>query len=98
VAEMAAEARDCGQQFVAMTDHSRSLGVARGLDEARLRAQMAEIDALNAQATDRFRILKGIECDILQDGALDLPPELLRELDIVIGSVHSHFTQDQETT
>lgn len=97
IATMAAAARDKGQQFIAMTDHSRSLGVAHGLDEERLRQQMAEIDALNAEMPDGFRILKGIECDILADGTLDLPEDLLRELDVVIGSVHSHFSQDLET-
>jgi DNA polymerase (family 10) len=97
IAVMAATARGLGQQYMAMTDHSRALGVARGLDETRLREQMGDIDRLNAETPDGFRILKGIEVDILADGSLDLPEELLRELDIVIGSVHSHFRQDPET-
>ncbi len=97
VAEMAAAARAQGHAFIGMTDHSRSLGVARGLDEERLRAQMAEIDSLNAASPDQFRILRGLECDILADGTLDLPVAILNELDIVIGSIHSHFRQDQAT-
>src|SRR5262249_7187439 len=94
---MAGAARALGQQFMAITDHSRSLGIAHGLDEERLRTQMAEIDRLNASLDDGFHILKGIEVDILADGSLDLPEDLLRQLDIVIGSVHSHFRQDEET-
>src|SRR5262249_5076250 len=101
IADMAAAARALGHRFIAMTDHSRALGIAHGLDEERLRQQMAEIDALNGAArrppADDFRILKGIECDILADGALDLPEALLNELDFVVGSVHSHFRQDTET-
>jgi len=96
IADMAAAARAQGYGFHGNTDHSKALGIAHGLDEDRLRAQMAEIDALNATFTDGFRVLKGIECDILADGALDLPVELLAELDFVIGSVHSHQKLDQE--
>src|SRR5439155_14394632 len=86
---MAAAARAHGHAYIAITDHSKRLGITNGLDEERLRAQMAEIDRLNAAASDGFRILKGSEVDILPDGTLDLDPALLNELDFVVGSVHS---------
>jgi DNA polymerase (family 10) len=94
---MAAAARARGHAYIAITDHSKRLGITNGLDEARLREQMAEIDRLNAAATDGFRILTGSEVDILPDGALDLDTGLLAELDFVIASVHSGFKQDEET-
>jgi len=93
---MVAAARDLGHEYIAITDHSKTLGVAGGLDEERLRRQMAAIDALSATSPG-IRVLKGIEVDILADGALDLDPDLLNELDVVVGSVHSHFRQDTET-
>jgi len=95
--EMAAAARKRGHSYIAITDHSKRLGITNGLDEERLRAQMAEIDRLNAAATDGFRILKGSEVDILPDGTLDLDPALLAELDFVVASIHSGFKQDIET-
>lgn len=97
IARMAQAARDLGYAYHGNTDHSQVLTIAGGLDPDRLRAQAAEIDALNASFTDGFRILKGIECDILADGSLDLPLELLDELDVVVASVHSHQRQDRET-
>ncbi|MBI3912040.1 MAG: PHP domain-containing protein, partial [Armatimonadetes bacterium] len=96
IRQMAAAARDLGHAYLAITDHSKSLGVARGLDEVRLRAQMAEVDALHAEAPGVL-VLKGIECDILADGTLDLDTGLLAQLDFVIGSIHSGFRQDEET-
>jgi len=96
ITTMVEAARSLGHAYIAITDHSKALGVAGGLDEERLRRQMAEIDRLNA-AEPGIRILKGIEVDILGDGALDLEEGLLAELDIVIGSVHSHFRQDEAT-
>lgn len=97
IERMAAAARELGFAFHAVTDHSQALGIARGLNPERLRQQMAEIDALNATFTDGFRVLKGIECDILPDGTMDLPLELLAELDVVVASVHSQQRQDRET-
>jgi DNA polymerase (family X) len=97
IERMAAAARELGYAYHGNTDHSRALSITGGLDEKRLREQMAEIDALNATFTDGFRVLKGIECDILPDGTMDLPLELLNELDLVIASVHSHQKQDEET-
>lgn len=90
IAELAAAARERGLRYIAITDHSRSLRIARGLDARRLRAQMAEIDRLNERLTG-ITILKGCEVDILEDGSLDLPDHVLRELDLVIGAVHSQF-------
>jgi DNA polymerase (family X) len=89
----AAEAR--GYEYVIVSDHSRSLTIAQGLSIERLRQQRAEIRAV--QARHRIRILAGTECDILEDGALDFPDEVLAELDVVVASVHSRFKQDRPT-
>jgi DNA polymerase (family 10) len=89
----AAESR--GYEYVIVSDHSRSLTIAQGLSVERLRQQRAEIRAV--QARHRIRILAGTECDILQDGALDFPDEVLAELDVVVASVHSRFKQDRAT-
>lgn len=95
IEEMAEKARRLGLEYIAVCDHSKSLGIARGLDEARLRKQMAEIDRLN-EGLDDFTVLKGIECDIKGDGSLDLPDSVLRDLDWVVASVHSGFRADEE--
>jgi len=81
--------------YVAITDHSKGLGVAHGLSEDRVREQMEEIDAANRKLKG-FRVLKGIEVDIRGDGTLDLPDALLSELDIVVASIHSGFRQPGE--
>ena len=88
-----AEAR--GYEYVIVSDHSRSLTIAQGLSIERLRQQRAEIRAV--QPRHRIRILAGTECDILEDGALDFPDEVLAELDVVVASVHSRFKQDRAT-
>ncbi len=88
--EMAEAARAFGLEYLAITEHSRRLTVARGLDPKRLRQQMAEIDELNARLKG-ITVLKGIEVEILEDGALDLPDEVLAECDLVVGAVHSNF-------
>ncbi len=88
--EMARAARDLGYEYMAVTDHSRSLRVARGLDPDRLRQQAAVVARLN-EALAPFRVLHGAEVDILKDGSLDYPDEVLRELDLVVASVHSGF-------
>jgi len=90
IGELAEAARRRGYEYIAITEHSQRLAMAGGLDERRLREQLAEIDAYNAEH-DGPRVLKGIEVDILEDGRLDLPDSVLRELDLVIGSVHSLF-------
>ena len=85
---MATTAAALGHEWVAITDHSARLTVAHGLDEGRLRRQMHEIAQLNVEMAP-FRILTGMEVDILADGSLDLSDELLAELDVVVASVHS---------
>jgi len=85
---MAETAAALGHEWVAITDHSARLTVAHGLDEDRLRRQMAEIAQLNAEMAP-FRILTGMEVDILTDGSLDLSDEVLAQLDVVVASVHS---------
>ncbi|UCH54484.1 MAG: DNA polymerase/3'-5' exonuclease PolX [Pseudomonadota bacterium] len=88
--EMAQAAKDHGFEYLAITEHSRRLTVAHGLDPARLRKQCDEIDELNSKLKG-IQLLKGIEVDILEDGALDLPDDVLSELDLVVGAVHSKF-------
>lgn len=88
--EMGDAASKSGLDYLAITEHSRHLKVAHGLDEMRLLKQIEEIDALN-EKLDNITLLKGIEVDILEDGQLDLPDEILKQLDLVIGAVHSQF-------
>jgi len=88
--EMVLAARDLGYRYIAITDHSRSLGIAGGLSIERLLEQHREIEALNRRYDD-LTILKGAEVDILKDGALDYPAEILEQFDLVIASVHSGF-------
>jgi DNA polymerase (family 10) len=82
-------------EYLAICDHSKSLGIARGLDEARLQEQMAEIDGLN-EGFEGFTVLKGFECDIKADGKLDLPDSALEGLDFLVASVHSGFRATEE--
>lgn len=89
--EMAEAARLRGLQYFAITDHSRRLTMAKGLDSTRLLQQIEDIDRLNATLSG-ITILKGIEVDILEDGNLDLPDEVLGRLDLVVAAVHSRFT------
>lgn len=88
--EMARAAADIGYDYIAITDHSRHVTVANGLDEKRLRAQIETIDRLNEKLED-IVVLKSIEVDILEDGALDLPDSVLKELDLTVCSIHSGF-------
>lgn len=90
VADMAQAAQESGLEYLAITEHSKRLTVAHGLDETRLAMQMEEIDTLNGQLKG-FTLLKGIEVDILENGELDLSDEILAKLDLVIGAVHSNF-------
>jgi DNA polymerase (family X) len=99
VREMAEAARAKGWSYLGLADHSRSAGYAGGLTEERVRLQHAEIDEVNAElATGKggFRLLKGIESDILASGELDYPPEVLSSFDYVVGSVHSGFQSSRE--
>jgi len=90
LADMVDAARKAGLSYVAITDHSRGLGVAHGLDADRLARQIDLIDRLN-ETSRGITVLKGIEIEILEDGTLDLPASVLRRLDLVVGAVHSHF-------
>ncbi|GAB2728692.1 PHP domain-containing protein [Kitasatospora kifunensis] len=85
---MAATARDLGHEWAVLTDHSPRLTVARGLSAERLREQLDVVAEVNRELAP-FRLLTGIECDILDDGSLDQEEELLAELDVVVASVHS---------
>ncbi len=93
--EMARAARARGYRYLVISDHTKSLGVARGLTPERLRQQRAEIERLNATFSD-FRVLQGAEVEIKADGSLDFPDEVLAELDVVIASVHSGLRQERE--
>jgi DNA polymerase (family 10) len=105
--------RDAGFEYIALTDHSPSLGVAHGLTPERFRMQWDEIDEINADFAREaekgagkgeartgkarpFTILKGVECDILADGKMDLPDSVLKKFDIVIASVHSRFNMSEK--
>ncbi len=88
--EMACAAQDQGLEYLAITDHSKRLTMVHGLGSRHLLQQMDEIDRLNARLQG-FRILKGIEVDILEDGGLDLPDKVLGRLDLVIGAIHSRY-------
>lgn len=90
IAEMAAAARRLGYAYIALCDHSQSLKMAGGLSIADLRKKNKEIDALNRKGIG-VRILKGSEVDILADGSLDYPDEVLEELDVVVVSIHTRF-------
>ncbi|WLR50161.1 DNA polymerase/3'-5' exonuclease PolX [Bacillus tianshenii] len=96
IEEMAEAARERGYSYIAITDHSKYLKVANGLTAERLRKQKKEIEQVNEKYDD-FTILSGVEMDILPDGTLDYDDEMLGELDIVIASIHSSFSQPRET-
>jgi putative hydrolase len=94
VAKMARTAVDLGHEYMVLTDHSPRLTVAHGLTAERLRSQLEEVRALNDELAP-FRILTGIEVDILEDGALDQAEDLLAELDVVVASVHSKLRMER---
>jgi len=95
IAVMARTARDLGHEWAVLTDHSPRLRIARGLSAARLREQLAVVAEVNRELAP-FRLLTGIECDILSDGALDQERELLEQLDLVVASVHSELRMGAE--
>jgi putative hydrolase len=106
IEEMVAAAIDLGHEYLVLTDHSPRLTVANGLTADRLRKQLDVVAAINAQLADLardgglarpFRLLTGIEVDILADGSLDQEPSLLDSLDVVVGSVHSGLRDDSDT-
>lgn len=88
--EMAQAARERGYEYIAITDHSKALAMANGLDEQRAVAFARQVREINRQGIG-IRVFSGLECDILKDGAMDLANDALAELDLVIGSVHSHM-------
>ncbi len=94
--QMALAAHSRGLQFLAVTDHSQRVAMARGLDSDRLLAQWRQLDRWNEQNPGEFRLLRGIECDILENGAMDLPDDVLAEADWVIASVHYGQQQPRE--
>jgi len=93
--ELIREAKKRGYAYIAITDHSKGLGIARGLNEERLLEEKAEIEALNKKLKG-FKLLAGVEVDIRSDGRMDFTDEILRQMDIVVASIHSGFRQSRE--
>jgi DNA polymerase (family 10) len=91
--EMAEAARERGYEYIAITDHSKALSMTNGLDEKRVVEFARRVREINRQGLG-IRVFSGIECDILKDGVMDLADDALAELDLVIGSVHSHMNQE----
>ncbi|HVK28797.1 MAG TPA: PHP domain-containing protein [Nocardioides sp.] len=96
IEEMAMTAMELGHEYLLLTDHSPRLKVARGLSVERLARQLDVVDAVNAHLADGFRLLKGIEVDILDDGGLDQTDDMLGRLDVRVASVHSKLAMDPE--
>ncbi len=94
IEEMARTAREIGHAWAVLTDHSPRLTIARGLTPDRLREQLKVVAGVNERMGPPFRLLTGIECDILDDGSLDQEPELLEQLDVVVASVHSKLRME----
>ena len=88
IEEMIAAARERGLSYIAITDHSQRVSMARGLDPKRLLAQWKEIDRIRETLPKGFTLLKGIECDILEKGGMDLPDDVLAQGDWIIASLH----------
>ena len=95
IEEIAERAQAWGYKYCVISDHTKSLHIANGLDEKRLLKQIQEIDKLNKKLKG-FRLLKSSECDILGDGTMDMPDEVLEKLDIVLAAVHVGFRQPRE--
>lgn len=93
IEDMAAAARSLGRQWAVLTDHSPRLTIAHGLGPDRLRGQLEAVASVNSRTGPDFRLLTGIECDILDDGSLDQDEDLLARLDLVVASVHSSFAR-----
>jgi DNA polymerase (family 10) len=93
--EMAQAAQDLGYEYLAITDHSQHVAVTQGLDADALAEQLDEIDRLNEQWNE-FRLLKSVEVDILENGSLDLPDDILNKLDLTVCSIHSQFNLSRE--
>ncbi|MDO8956476.1 MAG: DNA polymerase/3'-5' exonuclease PolX [Deltaproteobacteria bacterium] len=95
IAEMAKKAKEMGYAYIAITDHSKAVRVAGGLDEKGLARHLKEIEKVDAQVSG-VRLLKGVEVDILPDGSLDLQDDILKECDVVLASVHSRFNMEEK--
>lgn len=95
IEDMATAAKNRGYKYIAITDHSKRVAMVNGLDVKRIRQQWAEIDALNRQLKG-FQVLKGVEVDILEQGGLDLPDDVLAEADWVVASVHYGQSQSRQ--
>ncbi len=93
--ELIEEAKKRGYEYIAITDHSKGLGIARGLSEERLLEEKKEIEAINKKLKG-FRLLAGVEVDIRSDGHMDFVDEILKEMDIVVASIHSGFRQSRD--
>ena len=98
IREMADAALERGYQYIAITDHSKNLAMTNGLDAARAMEHVHHIRQVDHEMEGRIRVFPGIEVDILGDGELDLPDEVLAEMDVVIASVHTLFNQTREET
>jgi DNA polymerase (family 10) len=96
IEEMMEAAVDAGLQYLVITDHSQSLGIANGLSVDRLRRQRERIDSINEKTENQIRLLQGAEVEILADGQLDYPDDVLEGLDVVFASVHSSLRQSRE--
>jgi DNA polymerase (family 10) len=95
IADMAAAAKERGYSYIGITDHSQSAFYANGMPRERLLAQLEEIDEVNATLSG-FRVLKGVEADILADGRIDYDDDILDQLDFVVASIHSRFAMDRD--
>ena len=95
IEELVDEARKRGYKYIAITDHSKGLGVARGMSIEKLLEQNKKIEAVNKRLKNFF-LLSGVEMDIRSDGTMDYPDEVLKKLDIVVASIHSGFRQSKE--
>jgi DNA polymerase (family X) len=91
---MAEAARELGHEYIAVTDHSKAVTVANGLDEKRMEAHIKKLHAANEKKLD-IRVLAGSEVDIMKDGSLDYSDEILEQLDVVVCSIHSYFNLDR---
>lgn len=103
IEDVARTYRDLGFEYIALTDHSPAVAVAHGLTPERFEMQWDEIDEINndlereaKKGKSFFRILKGVECDILPNGSMDLPDDVLQKMDVVVASVHSRFNLSKE--
>ena len=96
IREMADSALACGFAYIAITDHSKNLAMTNGLDEARALAHIHAIQAVDREMQGQIRVFPGIEVDILGDGSLDLPDEILAQMDIIIASVHTLFNLSRD--